>query len=63
MNDENKDEEDLALERDPSFWKMVQERRKERKSFSLDEVKKMLGLEKSEARSGKKPSKARKKSK
>ncbi len=40
---ENKDEEDLALERDADFWKMIRERRRE-KSIPLDEVKKRLGL-------------------
>ena len=40
---ENKDEEDIALERDAGFWKMIQERRRQ-KTIPLEEVKKRLGL-------------------
>ena len=43
MGIENKDEEDLALERDEDFWQMIHERRKE-KTISFADVKKRLGL-------------------
>jgi hypothetical protein len=34
----NKDEEDLDLEESPEFWRMIQERRRETTSYSLEEV-------------------------
>ena len=37
----DKDEEDLALERDPEFWPMIEQRRRE-PSIPLEEVKKRL---------------------
>jgi antitoxin HicB len=45
---ENKDEEDIALERDTAFWKMIRERRRQ-KTIPLGEVKKRLGLLKENA--------------
>jgi prevent-host-death family protein len=41
---EFKDEEDYALERDTEFWRMIEERRKETKFHTLEEVKKRLGM-------------------
>lgn len=40
---ENKDEEDIALERDADFWKMIHERRRQ-KTIPFEQVKKRLGL-------------------
>jgi PHD/YefM family antitoxin component YafN of YafNO toxin-antitoxin module len=34
-----KDEEDLELEESPEFWQMIRERRRERASVSLEELK------------------------
>jgi hypothetical protein len=34
-----KDEEDLALEESPEFWQMIRERRREKASVSLEELK------------------------
>jgi prevent-host-death family protein len=36
---ENKDEEDLRLEADPEFWRMIEERRRETDMIPLEDVK------------------------
>jgi PHD/YefM family antitoxin component YafN of YafNO toxin-antitoxin module len=35
----NKDEEDLDLEESPEFWQMIRERRREKATESLEELK------------------------
>lgn len=42
---ENKDEEDLELEFSPEFWRMIEERRREPGTVSLEEVKAELEAE------------------
>jgi hypothetical protein len=48
----NKDDEDLQLEFDPAFWRMIQERRKETECVSLEEFKASLGAEENGSGSG-----------
>lgn len=43
---EGEDWEDVVLQTDPGFWKLVRARRKQ-PTLSLDELKKRLGLRKS----------------
>jgi hypothetical protein len=38
MGTENKDKEDLALEASPSFWRMIEERRRE-PTVPLEDIK------------------------
>jgi len=45
---EDKDEEDLQLEFSPDFWRMIEERRREKESVSLEEF--MAELAKEEQR-------------
>ena len=42
---ENKDEETSALEFSPAFWRMIEERRRQSASVSLEEVKAQLDAE------------------
>lgn len=42
---ENKDAEDLQLEASPAFWRMIEERRRQTASMSLEEVKARLEAE------------------
>jgi prevent-host-death family protein len=45
---ENKDEEDLRLQTDPEFWRMIEERR-QRPTVDLDEAEARLFPEESES--------------
>jgi hypothetical protein len=49
---ENKDEEDLNLEFDPAFWRMIQERRKETDYVTLEEFEASLEAEENGSDSG-----------
>jgi len=42
---ENKDEEDLELEFSPEFWRMIEERRRETASVSLEELRAEIAAE------------------
>ncbi|MCI0463392.1 MAG: hypothetical protein L0Z62_41170 [Gemmataceae bacterium] len=42
---ENKDEEDLQLEFSPAFWRLIEERRRQEASVSLEEVMAELAAE------------------
>lgn len=41
---ENKDDEDIELQSSSAFWQMIQERRRETKMYTIEEVEKMLGI-------------------
>jgi antitoxin (DNA-binding transcriptional repressor) of toxin-antitoxin stability system len=47
---ENKDEEDLALEFSPAFWRMIEEARRESASVSLEDIKAKLEEEEKRCR-------------
>lgn len=47
---ENKDEEELELEFSPTFWRMIEERRREPGSVSLEAIKAELEAEEKRCR-------------
>jgi prevent-host-death family protein len=46
---EGKDLEDVVLENDPSFWKMIHDSRRQRSSISLEDASRRLRIRPSEA--------------